>query len=198
MTDTKWENTRKLFREACFLRASGDEKAAILILSKEMPDAVSAWMNSSTLDNGKKKGHLQAMFQEEMQKVDESVELRDLMLGRFEETFALEIRNVLHDFQILLHEVFGMDTSSIQAPGARPRPTRAKSPTKKSAQPKPRPSVDEMAQRLQKFKEARLRGNKNWQSILFTDIEKIIDTVLEEQTQSPRKKRKTTTAKTAK
>ena len=206
MTDNNWETARRLFREACFLRSMGDEKGAIGILSKDMPGAVSAWMGSSTLPQDEKKGHLQEMFQEEMRKVDESVELCDLMLGRFEETFALQVRSILYDFQILLYEVFGQDTAKIRQPSAQAPQTRKRLQSKglasKPLEAAPRPSPEEMAERLRKFKEARLRTNKNWQSILFNDIEKIIDTVLEKQpkskTRKSKPKSKTTSEKSVK
>ena len=89
MTDTHWETARKLFREACMLRATGDEKGAVGILAKDMPGAVSACMGASSRPDQEKKKQLQEMFQKEMRKVDESVELCDMMLSRFEETFAL-------------------------------------------------------------------------------------------------------------
>ncbi len=209
MTDTHWETARKLFREACMLRATGDEKGAVGILAKAMPEAVSAWMGTSSLPPQQKKGRLQKMFQEEMRSVDESVELCDMMLARFEETFALQVSTILHDFQMLLYDVFGLDTSGIRPPATATTPARKKPPAKKPAKAKPeeappQPTPDEMADRLRKFKEARLRTNKNWQSILFNDLEKIIDTVLEKQPKSaaktakPKTKRKSTRAKSAK
>jgi len=209
MTNNHWENARKLFREACFLRSMGDEKGAIGILSKDMPGTISSWMADSKLTAGEKKERLQEMFQEEMRKVDESVELCELMLNRFEETFSLQIRSILYDFQLLIYEVFGLDTSSVRTPSepiapARKR-TKGKAPSKKTAVPIPPPSAEEMADRLRKFKETRLRTNKEWQSILFNDIEKIIDSVLEKEAQSrtkttkskPKIKRKTTRAKSS-
>jgi hypothetical protein len=209
MTNNHWENARKLFREACFLRSMGDEKGAIGILSKDMPGTISSWMADSKLTAGEKKERLQEMFQEEMRKVDESVELCELMLNRFEETFSLQIRSILYDFQLLIYEVFGLDTSSVRTPSepiapARKR-TKGKAPSKKTAVPIPPPSAEEMADRLRKFKETRLRTNKEWQSILFNDIEKIIDSVLDKEAQSrtkttkskPKTKRKSTRAKSS-
>jgi hypothetical protein len=209
MINNHWETARKLFREACFLRSMGDEKGAIGILSKDMPGTVSAWMADSQLTAGKKKERLQEMFQEEMRKVDESVELCELMLTRFEETFSLQIRSILYDFQLLIYEVFGLDTSSVRTPSEPIATTRkrakGKAPSKKTAVPIPPPSAEEMAGRLRKFKETRLRTNKEWQSILFNDIEKIIDSVLDKEAQSgtkttkskPKIKRKPTRAKSS-
>ena len=187
----------------------GDEKGAIGILSKDMPGTISSWMADSKLTAGEKKERLQEMFQEEMRKVDESVELCELMLNRFEETFSLQIRSILYDFQLLIYEVFGLDTSSVRTPSepiapARKR-TKGKAPSKKTAVPIPPPSAEEMADRLRKFKETRLRTNKEWQSILFNDIEKIIDSVLDKKAQSrikttkpkPKTKRKSTRAKSS-
>ena len=209
MINNHWETARKLFREACFLRSMGDEKGAIGILSKDMPGTISSWMADSKLTAGEKKERLQEMFQEEMRKVDESVELCELMLNRFEETFSLQIRSILYDFQLLIYEVFGLDTSSVRTPSepiapARKR-TKGKAPSKKTAVPIPPPSAEEMADRLRKFKETRLRTNKEWQSILFNDIEKIIDSVLDKEAQSrtkttkpkPKTKRKSTRAKSS-
>lgn len=208
MTDTHWETARKLFREACMLRATGDESAAVAVLAKDMPGAVSAWMGASSLPPLQKKEELQEMFQEEMRRIDESVELCDMMLARFEETIALQIGSILHDFQTLLYDVFGLDTSGLKPPATTTAPRkkpRAKAPSKKATkQAPPQPTPDEMAERLRKFKEARLRTNKNWQSILFNDLEKIIDTVLAEppkskaKTAKPKTQRKSTRAKTKK
>ena len=184
------------------------KKGAVGIL-KDMPGAVSAWMGASSRPDQEKKKQLQEMFQKEMRKVDESVELCDMMLSRFEETFALQVSTILYDFQMLLYDVFGLDTKNIRPPSAastppRKRPSVKKTGKKKSEDTQPQTTANQMAERLRNFKEARLRTNKNWQSILFNDLEKIIDTVLEEKPKSdkktakPKTKRKSTRAKTVK
>ena len=215
MNDANWDNVRKLFRQACFLRGSGDEAGAVQILGKEMPGAVSAWSAKSRVPDDERKKRLQEMFQEEMQKVEEALELCDHMMARFEASFAQQIGTILYDLQILLYSGFGLDTSNIRMPEAQParplptapRPATAKpapEPAKPTAKqpakekgkvPEPEPEILEtpaippkiprldpeaLAEKLATFTKARKEANKDWQSILFNDVEKIIDTVLNE------------------
>ena len=212
MNDTNWENARKLFRKACFLRATGDEAAAVQVLGKEMPGAVSAWTQKSDLPDAERKLRLQNMFQEEMQKVDESIELCDHMMARFEASFQNQIGTILYDLQLLLYNGLGLDPSSIREPEVRPvtpvkfAPTPAPQPAtpaskpsdaapdspKEDAKPKvppkiPRLDPKELAEKLTTFTKARKAANKDWQSILFNDVEKIIDTVLNEPPESKSK-----------
>lgn len=211
MNDTNWENARKLFRKACFLRATGDEAEAVKVLGNEMPGAVSAWTSSSGLPDAERKDLLQSMFQEEMQKVDESIELCDHMMTRFEASFQQQIGTILYDLQLLLYQGLGLDPSSIRQPEFRPvapapippqaTPTPpskkpaapAKAPSQEKEAPKkpspiPRLDPEVLAEKLTQFTQARKAANKDWQSILFNDVEKIIDTVLNEPPKSPSKK----------
>ena len=215
MNDANWDNVRKLFRKACFLRGTGDEAAAVQILGKEMPEAVSAWSAKAGVPDEERKARLQTLFQEEMQKVDEALELCDHMMSRFEASYAQQISTILYDLQLLLYSGFGLDTSNLRAPEVQPvrplpavpqpAPTQeeappAKAPAKKAAptpqkDPDPEPTVEqkpekppkiprldpeELAEKLATFTKARKEANKDWQSILFNDVEKIIDTVLNE------------------
>lgn len=211
MNDTNWENARKLFRKACFLRATGDEAEAVKVLGTEMPGAVSAWASSSGLPDSDRKDLLQTMFQEEMQKVDESIELCDHMMARFEASFQHQIGTILYDLQLLLYQGLGLDPSSIRQPEFLPvapvpitpqpsppakKPTvPAKTPplqekeTPKKPSPIPRLDPQALAEKLAQFTEARKAANKDWQSILFNDVEKIIDTVLNEPPESSSKKK---------
>ena len=211
MNDTNWENVRKLFRKACFLRATGDEAEAVKILGTEMPGAVSAWAESSGLPDEDRKNLLQTMFQEEMQKVDESIEMCDHLMTRFEASFQHQIGTILYDLQLLLYQGLGLDPSSIRqpefqpvtpvpitpkpAPPAKKPATSAKTPTTQEKatpqKPSPIPRLDpeELAEKLAQFTQARKAANKDWQSILFNDVEKIIDTVLNEPPESPSKKK---------
>ena len=203
MNDTNWENARKLFRKACFLRATGDEAEAVKVLGNEMPGAVAAWTQKSNLTDAESKNRLQAMFQEEMQKVDESIELCDHLMARFEASFQSQIGTILYDLQLLIYHGLGLDTSKIRepevraiprvpvAPPPKPTPTTASpdpakpedtaKPEEPAVPPKiPRLDPEELAKKLTTFTKARKAANKNWQSILFNDLEKIIDTVLNE------------------
>jgi hypothetical protein len=211
MNDSNWDNVRKLFRQACFLRATGDESAAVKILGSEMPGAVSAWTQKSDLSDADRKLRLQSMFQEEMQKVDESIELCDHMMARFEASFQQQIGTILYDLQLLIYHGLGLDPSNIRTPEYRPvtpvmpvpapvaKPSPVKGKTKElpeTLQPEEGPKVPpkiprldpkELAEKLTTFTQARKAVNKDWQSILFNDLEKIIDTVLNEPPKSPSK-----------
>ncbi|HTI72582.1 MAG TPA: hypothetical protein VMF06_21580 [Candidatus Limnocylindria bacterium] len=150
-----WGKAVEVFRSACLYRRSGQADEATRLLEKDVPFAIAAWSQASSLAPAERRFELERMFREEQRRVDDAWFLQRVVTERFERTIIPALRDSLAE------EVRETVIEAIEAVSAgRGVPT----------------------QRVGSEGQRRHRVERKPNRIRFDDIPAVIDSILREQT----------------
>jgi methyl-accepting chemotaxis protein len=103
--DIYWEEIKRHFRRACLLRQEGRHDEAAVIMRETLPPVIENW-NERCPDSPVEKRHrLEALFQEEMRRVEDACFIQETILGRLKDVFGEEVAGAVEG----LEKRIGMD-----------------------------------------------------------------------------------------
>ena len=94
-TKQAWERVVSDFRNVCLLKREGQVEESNRILNEVLPASIAAWSRYDGREGVAKRGHLQAMFEAEQQRVDQAYEVEQRLLSRLSTTVFSEWKEQL-------------------------------------------------------------------------------------------------------
>ncbi len=95
--DVYWEEIKRHFRRACLLRQEGRHEEAAQIMRETLPPVIEQW-NTRCPDSPMEKRHrLEALFAEEMKRVEDACFIQETLLSRLQNAFGQQVESAMED-----------------------------------------------------------------------------------------------------